>query len=81
MNLSDVIEAAAYKELVRVDLPAKGSNQHEIDGVRALRDFFGTDEKVRTEVTWHYFAEDSEPVEQVGELTFYRRAREASHPH
>lgn len=71
MNLSEVIECAAYKELVRVDLPEKGSNQHEIDGVRALRDFFGTNEKVKTEVTWHYFAENAEPIEEIGDLTFY----------
>lgn len=71
MNLSEVIDAAAYKELVRVDLPKRGSNQHEVNGVRALRDFFGTEEQVRAEVTWHYFAEDTEPIEEVGELTFY----------
>jgi len=69
MNLSDVFEAAVYKELVRVDLPAKGSNQHEVDGVRALRDFFGTSGKSHDELTWHYFEEDAEPTEEVGEFT------------
>jgi hypothetical protein len=78
MNLSDVVEAAVYKELVRVDLPARGSNQHEIDGVRALREFFGTSAKSHGEMTWHYFADDAEPAEDVGEFTFYD-ARE-KHP-
>ncbi|HZZ14544.1 MAG TPA: type II restriction endonuclease [Candidatus Sulfotelmatobacter sp.] len=78
MNLSDILEAAVYKELVRVDLPAKGSNQHEIDGVAALREFFGISGKSHGNITWHYFADDSEPVEDEGEFTFYD-ARE-KHP-
>jgi hypothetical protein len=71
MNLFDVIEAAVYKQLVRVDLPHQGSNQHEIDGVKPLREFFGISSKSSGELTWHYFVEDLEPIEEVGGFTFY----------
>ena len=71
MNLSDVIEAAVYKELVLVDLPARGSNQHEINGVKPLRDFFGTSDTTRGRIVWHYLADGQDPVQQVSEFTFY----------
>lgn len=71
MNLSNVFEAVAHKELTAVDLPNLASNQHELNGVAALRLFFGTGEPTRSEISWHYFADDVEPTEQDGDFTFY----------
>ena len=48
-----------------------GSNQHELNGVQALRDFFGTDDRTRGAISWHYFADDQEPVQETTEFTFY----------
>lgn len=70
MNLSSAFIAIAHKELVRVDLPDWGSNQHEINGVRSLRDLFQDDE-YQGPVTWSYFKDGDEPVSEEGELTFY----------
>ena len=77
--LSSVFTNVAHKQLVRVDLPTMGSNQHELNGVSALKDFFETDEPVRGKLTWHYFADDQEPVKEDGLFTFYdARARSSS---
>ncbi|HMO04421.1 MAG TPA: type II restriction endonuclease [Kiritimatiellia bacterium] len=78
MNLSDVFSAVVHKELVAVDLPHAGSNQHELNGVAPLRDFFGTNEETRGKVSWHYFADDLAPTQGEGDFTFYdARAKSA----
>ncbi|HXE90413.1 MAG TPA: type II restriction endonuclease [Terriglobales bacterium] len=71
MNLGSLIAAAAYKELVNVDLPQRGSNQHEINGVQALREFFDTAETVKGPIWWHFFSDDAEPLRENGDFTFY----------
>jgi len=78
MNLSDVFGSVAHKQLALVELPHLGSNQHELNGVSALRAFFATDEPVRGNIRWHYFSDDSDPTEEDGEFTFYdARAKSA----
>jgi hypothetical protein len=78
MKLSDVFAAVAHKELVLVDLPHVGSNQHELNGVTALKDLFGTDGKTRGAISWHYFADDQEPQQEANDFTFYdARAKSA----
>lgn len=78
MNLSDVFASVAYKELAAVDIPHYINNQHELNGVAALREFFGTSQKSQGAIMWHYFADDEEPRAEAGEWTFYD-ARE-NHP-
>ncbi len=70
MNLSDVFAVAAYKRLAKVDLPHQGSNQHELSGISALRQFFEGEIKDGT-VEWHYFADDQGPLNALGKFTFY----------
>ena len=78
MNLSAVFSGVAHKRLASVDLPGSGSNQHELDGVSALKDFFCTTETIRGRLSWHYFADDHEPVQEEGDFTFYdARAKSA----
>lgn len=78
MNLSDVFTTVVHKELVAVDLPHAGSNQHELNGVTALRDFFGTDGRSRGKINWRYFADDRTPEQEENDYTFYdARARSA----
>jgi hypothetical protein len=78
LKLSDVFTAVAHKELVLVDLPHAGSNQHELNGVAALKDFFGTDSETRGRISWHYFADDQEPEQETSDFTFYdARAKSA----
>jgi hypothetical protein len=48
-----------------------GSNQHELNGVQALREFFGTDVPTRGTINWYYFADDQEPIHEKTEFTFY----------
>jgi hypothetical protein len=77
MNLSQIFSAVAHKRLVAVDLPDAGSNQHELNGSRALREFFGTAGETRGSISWHYFADDAEPAHIESTFTFYD-ARAAS---
>src|SRR5262245_50188332 len=55
-----------------------GSNQHELNGVQALREFFGISGRSRGTISWHYFADDQEPLQETTDYTFYD-ARE-NHP-
>jgi hypothetical protein len=71
MNLLDVFSDVAVKELARVDIPRRGSNQHEINGTAPLREFFKTEEKVKGPIKWHYFNDDQEVAFEDGEFTFY----------
>lgn len=71
MKLQDVFREVATKELVAVDLPELGSNQHEINGSAALKEFFRTDEKIKEAISWHYFDDDGETSSDIGEFTFY----------
>lgn len=70
MNLSSVFSAVAHKVLVAVDLPG-GSHQHEINGDKGLKEFFGTSESTRGTLSWHYFADDREPAQEQGDFNFY----------
>lgn len=70
MNLREVFKKVAHKRLVAVDLPAFGSNQHELNGSGALRSFFGTSE-TKGILSWYYFAEGKEPKSEDGKFTFY----------
>src|ERR1700680_1873514 len=77
LSLASLFLSVATKELALVDLPKRGSNQHELNGSSALRDFFG-DKKVTGELHWHYYAEDAEPAHDTGTFTFYdARAKSA----
>jgi len=77
MNLSDAFTAIAVKEIVLVDIPRRGSNQHEINGTAPLKRFFKTAERLRTKIHWHYFSDGRDIVNEEGSLTFYD-AREKS---
>lgn len=71
MNLSDVFASIAFKELASVDLPHRGSNQHELNGTSSLRDFFETSKKVRGKIEWHYFSDEEDTVGDENSFTFY----------
>ncbi|MHB0967051.1 MAG: type II restriction endonuclease [Bellilinea sp.] len=71
MNLDSVFISVAYKTLTLVDLPKRGSNQHEINGVVALKDFFTSSEPISGAIRWHLFADDIEPQHSEGRFTFY----------
>jgi hypothetical protein len=71
LNLSAIFSNVAHKQLVAVDLPDLGSNQHELNGVTALKELFGTAGPTRGSISWHYFADDQEPAQEDGDFTFY----------
>ena len=78
MRFSQAFSAVAHKRLAEVDLPDRSSHQHELNGTRALREFFGDEEATRGDVTWVRFAEHAEPAAETGEFTFYdARAKSA----
>lgn len=77
MNLNNVIKAVAIKKLANVDLPDHNSNQHELNGVAALRSFFETDQKTIHKIKWSFFKNESEVITYTSDITFYD-AREKS---
>jgi len=68
MHISEWIQKIAWKELVRVDLPHCGSNQHEVNGTWALRRFFGC--QSRENITWVHVAPRNATRRHVGSITF-----------
>lgn len=79
MNLSSIFSHVAHKEMVLVDLPELGSNQHELNGVTVLKEFFGTTEPIKGTLSWHYFADDQDPTQEDGEFTFYDSRAKSAH--
>jgi len=74
-NLDQIFTAVVFKSLVQVDLP-KGSNQHEINGISALKAFFDTEQPISGTINWHYFSDNSEALQSTGNFKFYdSRAR------
>ena len=71
MRLSKIFSAVVYKRFVAVDLPGRGSNQHELNGVAKLKRLFGSDEKVRGNINWRFFADDEPILEHEDKFTFY----------
>jgi hypothetical protein len=68
----------AGKRLAAVDLPHHGSNQHEINGSRQLREAFGL-ERIEGRIRWIRLSdEEGIAAESTGDFTWYD-AREA-HP-
>lgn len=76
LSLNSIFSSVIFKELVQVDIPG-GSNQHEINGVEALKIFFSTSTKISGTIHWHYFSDNHEPISDSGEFSFYD-ARERS---
>lgn len=78
-SLESVFAAVAFKTLADVDLPGHTSHQHEINGVAALRDFFGVDTPVEGQISWHYFSDDADPLRAHSQFKFYdARAKTAA---
>lgn len=78
--LADHFDGVAAKVLSAVETVGRSSNQHELDGVRSLRDLFGTpvgNMYIQTRFLW-FSDEAEEPVEEDGTLTFYDSR--ANHP-
>jgi len=71
VNLASIFTNVAHKTLVAVDLPNMGSNQHELNGVNALREFFGTTDRSHGMIAWHYFTDDQDPVNETTDFSFY----------
>lgn len=79
MNLYDAFAAVAHKKLVRVDLPHRGSNQHETNANAALKAFFEGKNFEEKAISWHYFADDQEPEHEDNKITFYDARAKTAH--
>lgn len=75
--LADYFEAVVVKRLSAVEIDTKKSNQHEINGYKALREIFGT-EKRRYPAKFIWLQDEQEAISEDGFLTWYD-ARE-NHP-
>jgi len=70
MKLSAIAKKVAYKTLSSVDIVKHGSNQHEFNGVKALKVMFGT-ERVEDNIRCVYLEDSEIPVEAFGKFTWY----------
>lgn len=74
-RLSEYIHGYATKVLSPVDLPGRGSNQHELNGVKSLKEFLGG-QKLAGQIRWYYFDDSGITAHSSGTFTFYdARAR------
>ena len=75
-KLADFFEVVAYKSLVLVDLPNRGSHQHELNGSRALGAVLGWN-KIKGTISWRRFSDINNIESEDGSFTWYD-ARERS---
>lgn len=70
--LRDYFSAVAVKRLSAVEADLTVSNQHEYNGVAALKKMFGTDkERIILPTQFLYMTDEDDPVSANGELTWY----------
>src|ERR1700741_5236362 len=78
INLAQIFSKVAFKILVKVDLPDRGSNQHELNATGKMREFFGSERLENLSIAWYYFADDQDILSDTATITYYD-ARE-NHP-
>lgn len=71
MYLSRLIKSIVIKRLSSTEIPDLGSHQHELNGVTALREFFGTDEDTAGTMRWLLMRSDGEMRVEESEFRFY----------
>lgn len=79
VNLAGVFAAVAHKELVAVDLPGADSNQHELNGTAAIREFFGMTVPRSGAISWRLFRDGTDPEDSEGRYTFYDARAASAH--
>lgn len=77
VKLSEILEAIAFKELALVDLPGSGSNQHEINGIAALKRLFAGKEIKKGKITWHMISRAGN-AREAGTYSFYDTRRKTA---
>lgn len=76
VKISEILDSIAFKELALVDLPGGGSNQHEINGIVALKRLFAGKEIKNGKITWHLISETGN-VREGGTYSFYDTRRKS----
>src|SRR4051794_17073249 len=76
-KMSDIFSGIAYKTLVPVDLPGRGSHQHELNGSRLLTDILGAD-RTTGQIEWKRFTDDEAPLTESGTFTWYDARQKSS---
>lgn len=74
ISLSDYISSVASKKLSRVESSKKASNQHELNGVGALRQMLGHDsnKQLSSDCTFMYLSdEEDDCFSRAGRVTWY----------
>ena len=68
----------ALKRLAAVEVDPERSNQHELDGVYAMRAVLGSERRTGVPVSWHLLQDDGEHTAEEHRLTWYDSR--AKHP-
>jgi len=69
--LSDYFKGAAVKRLSAVEADSSRSNQHEFNGVNALRAVFGHEQPRRFQTRFIWLGQEQEAIAEDGVLTWY----------
>ena len=77
-SLADHFEGVAAKRLSAVETDPKRSNQHEFNGVGALRRLFGDDDRREVPARFVWLGEEQEGISEEGVISWYDARR--AHP-
>ncbi len=77
-SLADHFEGVAAKRLSAVETDPKRSNQHEFNGVGALRRLFGDDDRREIPARFVWLGEEQEGITEEGTISWYDARR--AHP-
>ncbi len=77
-SLADHFEGVAAKRLSAVETDPKRSNQHEFNGVGALRRLFGDDDRREIPARFVWLGEEQEGISEDGVISWYDARR--AHP-
>jgi hypothetical protein len=70
MNVGDIIQVVAHKELERIDLSGSNILNREMKGEHTLQSFFGTDSGKIVATIWQKYVDDHEPEMEDGMLRY-----------
>jgi len=73
---ANAVVGVAVKSLATVDLPAAGSNQHELNGVAQLRQILGEDRIQDGRIRWYVLTDEDSEADVVDSLYTWYDARE-----
>lgn len=74
-RLSEFVIGVAFKRLRAVEVKGQGSNQHEFNATRKMKELFGDADRVREPCRYVYLEDGEDPVVEEGIISWYDSRR------